>query len=146
MYRPDTSIDYTIAFGIFCFLLPCLAFILFRLGRQQADRRLTVAGFVSIGAFVVSTIIFAVIQIVGVPEKDKKSQQQDMATTIQTKYNDKYYPDYLRQVEFAQSAAEGESGDFFTLTYNDYETETRRFYFDVSGNPTCHCTLYQPAR
>lgn len=146
MYRPDPSIDYTIGFGCLCLLLPCIAFILIKLGRDQNDRRLTISGFVSIGAFLISAVIFVLLQTVGLPKPDEKSQHQEMAKSIQTKYNDKYYPDYLRQVEFAKSAGVGETGDFFTLTYNDYQTETRRFYFDVSGNPTCNCTLYQPAR
>lgn len=145
MYRPDPSMDYTITLGIFCLLFPCLAFILIRIGRQQTENKLVIAGYVSIGLFVASVVTFVLLQTVGLPEQDKESQQQDMAASIQTKYNNKYYPDYLKEVEFAQSAAAGESGDYFTLTYSDYTTETRRFYFDASGHPTCHCTLYQPS-
>lgn len=146
MYRPDASIDYVIALVIFCFLLPCIAFVLIKMGRDQKDKRFTRAGFVAIGAFLISAVIFGTLQTVGFPKPDEASQHQDMAKSIQKKYNNKYYPEYLRKVEFAEKAGEGETGDFFTLTYNDYKTEMRRFYFDVSGQPSCDCTLYQPTR
>lgn len=146
MYRPDSTIDYVIALSIMCALLPIIALMLFRMGRQQSDGRFALYGAGAIGGFLISVVVLGMVLIVGVPQQDEGTRHQDMAESILKKYNHKYYPDYLRQVEFAQSAGAGETGDFFTLTYNDYQTETRRFYFDSSGNPSCNCTLYQPER
>lgn len=82
MYRPDSTIDYVIALSIMCALLPIIALMLFRMGRQQSDGRFALYGAGAIGGFLISVVVLGMVLIVGVPQQDEGTRHQDMAESI----------------------------------------------------------------
>jgi hypothetical protein len=73
------------------------------------------------------------------------SYQTMMEQNIMKKYNTLYGDGYFEKVEFAYSAESKASkwshSNYFYITYGDLTTETRRFEFDRTGEPSCSCKL-----
>lgn len=137
MYEPIPP-DLTAAVAVFTILPLIFGIPLVIHGPKMKRLDLTLIGAGLLVALVVGWVFGS-----GPISAAETNRRETMENNILTKYNEKYHPNYLKDVEFSGHGGKGETGKYFTLTYEDMTTEKRKFYFSESGEPSCGCTLKQ---
>lgn len=136
-YQPIDSFDFIALVVVVGLALLITAPVLIRVGIQHKDRRFVFGGAVS---------VILLVLVVGLGFSPAKTHQDErlsaMESNILQKYNTKFYPDYLKDVEFEDDEGRGKSGDYFIVTYGDSSTERILFHFNSkTGEPRCDCEL-----
>lgn len=136
-YQPIDSLDFIALVVVVGLALLITAPVLISVGIQHKDRRFIFGGAVS---------VILLVLVVGLGFSPAKAQQGErlssMETNILQKYNAKFHPDYLRDVEFEDDEGRGKSGNYFIVTYEDFSTERILFHFNSkTGEPRCDCEL-----
>lgn len=137
MYQPIQSFDFITLVVVVGLALLITAPALISVGVQHKDRCLVLIG---------AAAAVLMVLVVGLGFSPAKAHQDErfsaMENNILQKYNTKFYPEYLQDVEFEDDEGRGKTGDYFIVTYDDFSTERILFHFNSkTGEPRCDCQL-----
>lgn len=136
-YQPIDSLDFLALVVVVGLALLITAPALINVGIKHKDQRFVWSGVASV------ILLVLVVGLGFSPAKANQDQRLSaMESNILQKYNTKFYPDYLKDVEFEDDEGRGKSGDYFIVTYEDFSTEIILFHFNSkTGEPRCDCEL-----